>query len=290
MSIDQSTLENPSTDRAANMADFIVGQDWLEANLGNPDLRIIQVGGDKYFAKFHIPGATLLAYNQIAEMRDGVAGARVGTDRLIKLFGQLGIAPNSKVVAYDVAGGTDSSRLIWTLATLGFVDGVILDGGLGRWYEEQRPMEQEIKVVEPVEFLPQPDSSWEITAEEVDRASQGGWDGAIIDVRTVKEYVGDTIKAPRGHIKGAKHFEWSQTLRGPRDMRLKDRDQLLEMLKDIGVEDFDQEIIVYCEAGHRASQSWLLLRSLGFKSVRLFAGSISEWRVLELPVVAGSRP
>ncbi|MBF0444611.1 MAG: sulfurtransferase, partial [Magnetococcales bacterium] len=48
--------------------------------------------------------------------------------------------------------------------------------------------------------------------------------------------------------------------------------------------------IIYCESGHRAAQTWLLLRDLDFKNVRLFAGSISQWRALGLPVVPGVRP
>ncbi|MBF0446037.1 MAG: hypothetical protein HQL68_10655, partial [Magnetococcales bacterium] len=232
MSIAETFPKNPNLTEIKTLDKFIVSQDWLESNLQDSSLRIIQVGGEKYFNNFHIPGALLLSYNTIIENNNGATGARANTDKLIDLFSQLGIGPQTKVLAYDLAGGTDSARLIWTLATMGHMGGgMILDGGLGRWYEEKRPMEAEVKNVSRVEFISQPDSRWEISADEVDDLSQMEWDGAIIDVRSDREYSGNTMKAPRGHIKGAVHFEWSQTLRGPRDMRLLESDQIRAMLK-----------------------------------------------------------
>ncbi|MBF0195566.1 MAG: sulfurtransferase [Magnetococcales bacterium] len=291
MSIAQTFPKTPTSSEFENMDNFFVSQDWLESNLQDPSIRIIQVGGEKYFNSFHIPGALLLSYNNIVEKKDGAAGARADEDKLIEIFSQLGIGPQTKVIAYDLSGGTDSARFIWSLATLGHKGGgMVLDGGLNCWYEEKRPMVESVTTVNRVEFISQPDNSWEISADEVDELSQKNWDGVIIDVRTDKEYIGNTMTTPRGHIKGALHFEWSQTLRGPRNMRLQDQDQLRAMLKKIGVENTEQDIIVYCESGHRASQSWLLLRSLGFKKVRLFAGSISQWRTLGLPVVHGIKP
>ncbi|MBF0380046.1 MAG: sulfurtransferase [Magnetococcales bacterium] len=291
MSIAEALPKTSNSLDDSNPNSFIVSQDWLEANLQNPNLRIIQVSGEKYFYDFHIPGAVLLPYNTIVQKSNGALGARATEEKLIEIFSQLGIGPQTQVLAYDLAGGADSGRLIWTLATMGHTGGgMILDGGLGRWYEEKRPMEQKITEINPVKFISRPDNSWDVSAEEVDELSQSDWDGVIIDVRTSKEYTGKTISSPRGHINGAYHFEWTQTLRSKSDSRLLDIDQIREMLKKVGVENSEQEIIVYCESGHRASQSWVLLRHLGFKKVRLFAGSISQWRSMGLPVVPGVNP
>jgi thiosulfate/3-mercaptopyruvate sulfurtransferase len=291
MSIAFSVPQNATASVGTTLPGLIVSQDWLKDNYQAPDLRIIQVGGEKYFSRFHIPGAILLSYKQIVEMRDGIAGVRSSETVLRELFGKLGIGPQTRVLAYDLSGGMDSSRLIWTLVTLGHAGGVaVLDGGLGPWYEKKHPMEEGAATVTPVEFISQPDSRWEVTADEVVTASQGDWPGVIVDTRSSKEYVGATLTGPKGHIKGAKHLDWSQTLLGPRDVRLQEPEALKEMYKKIGVSNFDQEIIVYCETGHRAAQSWLLLCHLGFKNVRLFDGSMAAWRVLDLPVVAGVNP
>jgi thiosulfate/3-mercaptopyruvate sulfurtransferase len=291
MSIALHIPENSAIAEGTPLPGLIVSQDWLEANLAAPDLRIVQVGGEKYFNRFHIPGAVLVSYKQIVEVRGGVAGLRASEKTLVELFGKLGIGPQTRVVAYDLSGGMDASRLIWSLSTLGHSGGgAVLDGGLGRWYEDQRSMGQDGAAVEPVEFISQPDDRWLVTADQVDAASQGDWPGVIIDTRSNGEYIGTTLKGPRGHIKGAKHLDWSQTLRNPRDVRLKELDTLRGMYNNIGVSDPSQEIIVYCETGHRASQSWVLLRYIGFENVRLFDGSISEWRVLDLPVVSGTEP
>ncbi|MBF0446819.1 MAG: sulfurtransferase [Magnetococcales bacterium] len=270
---------------------YYVDQAWLQDHLSADDLRIVQVGGEKYFDRMHIPGAQLLSYSQIVEMRDGVGGMRREKKALIELFGKLGIGPQTRVVAYDLSGGVDGARLIWTLVSLGHQGGVaLLDGGLGRWYEEQRPMAQERHSVAAVEFISQDDDRWEISAEQLLAHTEGQWPGKILDVRSESEYVGMVRQGPRGHIKGAVHLDWSQALRNPRDSRLKDVETLKAQFEKAGLTDPNQEIVVYCETGHRASQSWLLLQELGFRAVRLFDGSISEWRVRDLPVVAGLNP
>lgn len=291
MSIAISIPENIAAGAGTHLPGLFVSQDWLQDNLQASDLRIIQVGGEKYFASMHIPGALLLSYNQIVEIRDGIMGLRGDRQKLQKLFGSLGIAPQTHVVAYDLSGGMDGARLIWTLCSLGHLGGgAVLDGGLGRWYEEKRPMEQDVSTVAAVEFDGEEDGRWLAEADEIGRLSNGDWSGLLIDVRSHNEYIGNVLKAPRGHIKGARHFEWTQVLRGPRDSRLQDPGAIKELFAAVGAVDPDQEIILYCETGHRAAQTWLLLRHLGFTNVRLFDGSISEWRVRDLPVVAGNSP
>ncbi|MBF0455451.1 MAG: sulfurtransferase [Magnetococcales bacterium] len=291
MSIALSTPHHDTQAAEKTLPGLFVSQEWLANHLDATDLRIIQVGGEKYFSRFHIPGAQLVSYNQIVEMRDGVAGLRRGESALKALFGSLGIAPHTRVVAYDLSGGMDAARLIWTLSTVGHpAEMAVLDGGLGRWYETQQPMEETITTVDAVDFVPQPDGRWSVEAREVEKIAEEGGPALLLDVRSDGEYVGTTRQQPKGHLRGAVHLDWTQTLMNPRDVRLKDSPALLKLFEQVGLSDPNREIIVYCETGHRASQSWLLLRHLGFTQVRLFDGSIAEWRVLGLPVVAGARP
>ena len=48
----------------------------------------------------------------------------------------------------------------------------------------------------------------------------------------------------------------------------------------------DEEIVTYCQGGYRAANSFLALKKLGFKNVKVYVGSWGEWgNKLELPVV-----
>ncbi|MEX0911247.1 MAG: rhodanese-like domain-containing protein, partial [Nitrosopumilaceae archaeon] len=47
----------------------------------------------------------------------------------------------------------------------------------------------------------------------------------------------------------------------------------------------DDEIITYCQGGYRAANSFLALKKLGFKNVKVYVGSWGEWgNRLDLPV------
>jgi len=48
------------------------------------------------------------------------------------------------------------------------------------------------------------------------------------------------------------------------------------MLDELGLTQ-DKEIIVYCQSHHRSALSYLMLKYLGYKKVRGYPGSWSEW-------------
>jgi thiosulfate/3-mercaptopyruvate sulfurtransferase len=47
----------------------------------------------------------------------------------------------------------------------------------------------------------------------------------------------------------------------------------------------DAEVITYCQGGYRAANSFVVLKTLGYKNVRMYLGSWGEWgNRPELPV------
>lgn len=287
---EENTMQNSQQQPATPFPGFFVDTSWLENHLSDPGLRIIQVGGEKYYPQFHIPGASFLPYQALVTLQNGVPGMRADTAFLAELFGHQGLTIDTPVVAYDLSGGMDASRLIWTLTALGHRFGAVLDGGLGSWSQEKRPVDHQTPSLKPVTFLPQPQPAWEASERQVLAAAAPHSTTLLLDTRTANEYLGLSLRAPRGHIAGALPFNWTDALLSDNDSRLKDKQTLLSLLAEVDVTDLQQEIIVYCETGHRASQSWLLLRQLGFSNVRLYDGSIAEWRVRQHPVIAGQNP
>ncbi|MBF0368619.1 MAG: sulfurtransferase [Magnetococcales bacterium] len=282
-----STDAHAATD--SGFPGVFVDADWLAQHIDEPDLKVFQVGGDLYYHRFHIPGAPLFPYKEILGIREGVSGMRADRDHLARVFGNMGIGPDTRVVAYDLGGGTDAARLIWTLASMGHHKGAILDGGLGGWLQADRPQEHHNPRLQPTEFQANPDTRWEVDWQELQALSEKQGETLVIDTRTQKEYVGMTLKPPRGHIPGAVHLDWTETLVAPRTPLLRSREELLARYAELGAKDLEIPIIVYCLTGHRAAQSWALLRHLGFKDVRLYDGSMMEWGMRNLPVVQGEK-
>ncbi len=269
---------------------LFVDTQWLEAHLHSAEFRLLQIGGEKYYPQVHIPGAALLSFKDLITQRDGVPGMRADNGFLAERFSQAGITLDTPLLVYDMGNGMDAARGVWTLASLGHPALAMLDGGLGLWYQENRPLVDSPPPRPTARFLPRPNPEWEATVVQVMAAAQPDQTTLLLDTRTPQEYLGLTVREPRGHIAGARLFNWTDALRGPQDSRLKGQEELLSRLAELGMIDPRQEIIVYCETGYRAAHTWLLLRQLGFSRVRLYDGSIAEWRLLGYPVVAGESP
>jgi len=105
-------------------------------------------------------------------------------------------------------------------------------------------------------------------------------DVKIIDVRSSGEYDGSVIRAAQsGHIPNSINIDWNQNLN--EDGTLKNNDELSKMYNFPK----DSEIITYCQGAYRAANTFLVLKKLGFKNVRVYLGSWGEWgNKLELPI------
>jgi len=107
----------------------------------------------------------------------------------------------------------------------------------------------------------------------------------ILDVRTVREFKAEDIRAIRGgHIPGALNIPFEQNWVDPdarnklrrgevkdsSGMALKPRDELVRLY---GKLDPARELIVYCQSGNRAAQTAAVLGDLGYRNVRVFDSS-----------------
>ena len=64
----------------------------------------------------------------------------------------------------------------------------------------------------------------------------------------------------------------------------------MDSLKQLGITNKKQELIVYCRSGHRASQSYFTLRKLGFENVKLYDASMNEYQQSNKPLIKGMKP
>jgi thiosulfate/3-mercaptopyruvate sulfurtransferase len=180
-----------------------------------------------------------------------------------------GIADDTRVVAYDDAGGVIAARLVWMLRALGR-DAALLDGGLAAWDGE---LETDEAAVVSAEFTPRP---WpaERLASADDAARADG--SVVVDARQRERFAGapDGIDPRAGHIPGARSLPCREHL--AEDGRLLPTDVLRERLAAVGV-DGTTDVISYCGSGVTACHNLLVIEHAGLGTGRLYPGSWSQW-------------
>ena len=149
--------------------------------------------------------------------------------------------------------------------------------GITKWKKESLSLETKPNGFKPSNFTgiinPELISGFEYIRDNLTNIK-------ILDARSAGEYGGSVIRAAQsGHIPNAINIDWNQNI--SEDGTFKN-DEELSKLYNISK---DSEIVTYCQGAYRAANSFLVLKKLGFKNVRVYLGSWGEWgNKLELPV------
>ncbi|HEX7742884.1 MAG TPA: rhodanese-like domain-containing protein, partial [Sphingobium sp.] len=131
--------------------DILVSTDWLAAELGEGDLRILDAtlflpgtprDAQAEFTAAHIPGATFLDLPTLADADDPRPGMLPGEDFMTERCRALGIDADSRIIVYDNSPTHSAARAWWMMRLYGVgASAAILDGGLPKWVAEGRPTE-----------------------------------------------------------------------------------------------------------------------------------------------------
>ncbi len=193
---------------------------------------------------------------------------------------RAGIGDDTRVVAYDDAGGVIAARLVWMLRALGR-DAALLDGGLTAW---DGPLETDELAVTPAGFTPTP---W--PADRLASADDAARpENVVVDARQRERFEGapDGIDPRGGHIPGARALPCREHL--DEDGHLLPVDVLRERLADVGIDE-DADVISYCGSGVTACHNLLVIEHAGLGRGRLYPGSWSQWsNDLSRPVATGA--
>lgn len=249
----------------------------LDAILNDPNLIIADTRSFKEYSDSHIPGAVhldLFAFHWIDTAKEGIKNFNNQTRHLLSF---LGVTPEKKVVFYDVVSGMLAARGVWMLMYFSHHNVSMLDGGINKWKKENLPLETKPNGFKPSDFSgnvnPSMISGFEYIRDNLKNVK-------IIDARSSGEYDGSVIRAAQsGHIPNSINIDWNKNLND--DGTFKNDDELSQIY-DISK---DSDIVTYCQGAYRAANSFLVLKKLGFKNVRVYLGSWGEWgNRLELPV------
>jgi thiosulfate/3-mercaptopyruvate sulfurtransferase len=275
---------------------FVVSSDWLAAELGAPDLKVVDASfylpahnrdADAEYLAGHIPGAVRFDHDKVADHSTGLPHMVPAADIFAEAVGKLGIKETDRVVIYDGPGIFSAPRGWWLFRIMGAKQVFVLDGGLDGWKAEGRALEAGIPSPEPVTF--------EATVRVdkiIDLQTMLGIisDGSaqIADARPAGRFAG-TEPEPRagmrsGHMPGARSLpSGTFSLNG----KLRTLPELRQAIEDAGI-DFGQPVVTSCGSGITAAIITLALESLGHEDNALYDGSWTEWGARQdTPVVTG---
>lgn len=263
----------------AQAAPVLVDSAWLEEHVKDSNVVMVDMTDDDLqYTRFHLPGAVRLAYHELLQPRvPGRPAARLDDGQFATLLGQLGIARNTHVVIYDDMGGLNAGRLFLELERIHHPEVSVLDGGLVKWVLGGKPVDNIPHLRKPVSYQSGKERRANLaTLAEVRRVS-GPTAPVLLDVRSRDEYTGNPKDARSGHIPGAQWWSWEQSINMQSGFTFHEADKLAASLAKFGLKDRHAPVVLYCQSGHRASQSYLTLRRLGFDNVRVHTGSMLEY-------------
>ena len=264
----------------------LVSTEWLAAELGAPDLRIIDASlflpasgrdGAAEFEAAHIPGAVFLDLDELVDAANPAPHMLPPEHRFASRMQSLGIGDGHRIVVYDNSPLKSATRGWWMLKTFGSHYVAVLDGGFAKWKEEGRPVESGRLPHRHAHYTPL------LGAERVaDKAAVsaivGSPDHELVDARSPGRFAAEEPeprpRLPGGHIPGSRNVHYA-TLFEP-DGRWKRGDALRGAFADAGV-DLDKPMVATCGSGITAASLVFGAHLLGKTDVKLYDGSWSEW-------------
>jgi Rhodanese-related sulfurtransferase len=263
----------------------LVSTEYVQQNINNPNIRILEVDYDpsNYF-QGHIPNALLVDWRK--DMNDPIMRDIIKKEDFERLMQKLGINNNTEVVLYGDFNNWFASFAFWVFKYYGHKYVRLMNGGRKKWIEEDRPLTKEIPQVTPAQYKVSEQNENIRTYFEYVYTSLPYYvkDKLLIDVRSPKEFTGEILAPPEypnegaqrgGHIPKAINIPWSVAVN--EDGTFKSYEELKSIYESKGVTP-DKEIITYCRIGERAAVTWFVLTHLlGYKNVKLYDGSWTEW-------------
>jgi thiosulfate/3-mercaptopyruvate sulfurtransferase len=242
--------------------------------------------GEAAYLEAHVPGASY------AHLERHLAGPPT-TDhgrhplpspaRLVAVFESFGIANDTRVVAYDAAGGgLAAARLWWLLRYMGHARVAVLDGGWQAWVAAHQPVMRGREQPQQATFVGAPQGERRVLLVD-DLPTL-----PLVDARDPARYRGEIepLDPRAGHIPGARNHFWRLNLDA--DGRFRSPTALREAFAASLGKLPDAATVHYCGSGVTACHNVLAQVHAGLPEPRVYCGSWSEWcRDPTRPIASG---
>jgi thiosulfate/3-mercaptopyruvate sulfurtransferase len=256
----------------------LVSTKWVNDNLDNKNVKIIDIRKTDIYDAGHLPGALSLSYKGLQVEAEGVKGQIPSGDQIASMLGDLGVESDDTIIIYDHIKNLWSTRLLWTLAVYGHEDSRMMDGSFGLWEKEGKKISTETPKVKATKYSFSGQSRPELVIG-IDQVLSSIDDNSslVLDTRSADEYAGrdDRDNLRHGHIPGSIHVEWKHNV--DEDGKFLTADKLRSLYGESAVTK-DLDIYTLCQTAVRATHSWFVLEDLlGYDDVGVYDGSWAEW-------------
>jgi 3-mercaptopyruvate sulfurtransferase SseA len=259
---------------AEDIEGHLVSAKWLEKNLKNPDVLVLDASSAQSYAAKHIPGATsvdLLSWYGLRE---------IPTAEMENLFRTWGVSSGKKIVMYDQGGTFLATRLFYSLAYYGFpARGLfILDGGLFKWQEAGLPVTKDVPPARKTGsfMIKKINEDIRVYLPEFLTASGDPDNNVLLEALGAEWHFGQVAPFGRaGHVPhgvllpSADFFNSDKTFKSP--------DEIRRMLAYLGIRP-EQRIYSFCGGGMAASVPFFALKYVvNYPKVKLYQESELGW-------------
>lgn len=246
----------------------------------------VDVRDSDAFESSHLPGAVNIPEMFYELSMSTEEGLREMEDIFIPLFSKAGLSKDKTIIVYEDSLNTrygGSCRGFFQLSYFGYPNVGVLDGGMAQWQAEGLPLTDRIESHPATVIIPEYDRSFFVDKAEMLAALENP-QVKILDNRDADEWRGESSSpygadfAPRkGRLPGARWIEWYNFMSADDSIpHFLPADRTRALCAQVGLYAED-DIIVYCFKGARASNTLLALKIAGFEHVRNYYGSWNEW-------------
>ena len=269
--------------------DALVSTQWLQDHLTSPDVRIVDASWclpgpgcnpRQDYNEQHIPGAVFFDVDEICATGENLPPHMLPSpEKFASRVRKLGLGNGNRIVIYDSSGVVyAAARVWWMFKVFGHRDVVLLDGGLPKWLDEGRPVEDLPPVPRDRHFLPRVNTLLVRGFDQV-RYNIAAAKELVIDARGRDRFLG---KAPEpwpvkrnGHIPGSVNLPFADLINEV-TCTFMPADHLAAKFAAAGVTP-DRSVILTCGSGVTACVVAFALHLMGHEEFSVYDGSWAEW-------------
>ena len=278
--------------------DHIASTKWLNSQLDNAHLVIVDTRENKAYLKGHIPGAVNIPKKMYFQGKLGsVEKLPTTPEQLQKMYQAVGIDDESAIVFYS--GGknsvdfADAASGVWNSWIYGLQNVALLNGGYAKWVDEKKKISTNVPTPKTSELELETYDIQEVASINDIFAAIYDEDKQIADARVSKFYRGEDDRkdlARHGRIPTARLTPMIRYVKKEGDYFIfldKKKAKSILYNNGFGVE-LDKPIYFYCNSGHKTRGIWFVAKFLvGVKEAKVYDGGIIEYSRSNMPMGTG---
>ncbi|UYY76158.1 sulfurtransferase [Sphingomonas sp. R1] len=223
------------------------------------------------FEAGHIPGARLLDLDTLVDAGNPLPSMLPKRPLFEERMAQLGVTADTRIVLYDNSPHHTACRAWWVLRMFG-VNAAILDGSIGHWRAEGRPVQAGPHLAAATDFTAGAPAARLRTLDDMRTTTE-----QIVDARSAARFTGEEAdprpECAAGHMPGAKNIPYGRFFEA--DGHWKSPEAIRAVFDTAGL-NLAAPMVATCGSGITASVIVFAGHLIGHE-IALYDGSWTEW-------------